>query len=105
MGLAALKFLRWLGLSILAGILIGLGGPSWFRVFSSLSQIFQMLRSLGVGRKPEQAKAQQTAAPPLAEESAKPKDVVDAFRVAAQVHAHATVSGERALLGPDGQPL
>ncbi len=99
------EFLRWLVFTIVAGILIGLGGPFWFRVFSSLSQIFQVLRSFGVGSKPKQAKPEELDAAPAAEESAKPKDVIDAFTVAAHVHSKATVPAKRALLGPDGQTL
>lgn len=105
----AVKFLQWLSLSVLAGILIGLGGPFWFRVFSSLSQIFQLLRSLGIGRGGKAANAQgadaRTQAEPLPEDTAKPTSVVDAFKVAVQVHTNRAGSGQRMVLRPDGQPL
>lgn len=97
-------YLTWFVLTIVAGVLIGLGGPFWFRVFTSLSQLLQMLRAIGVGRaaaeKPAVGAAVQTA-----EESAKPKDVVDAFMVAASVHAHGSAPSERALLGPHGERI
>ncbi|MEQ8654257.1 MAG: hypothetical protein RIC87_17450 [Kiloniellales bacterium] len=92
-------YVFWAFFTALAGILIGLGGPFWFRVFSSLSQVFQVLRSLGVGKKDKQAKPEELDPLPSAEESTKPKDVLDAFMVAAKVHsglaANATGSGRR----------
>lgn len=92
-------YVFWAFFTALAGVLIGLGGPFWFRVFSSLSQVFQVLRSLGVGKKDKQAKPEELDPLPSAEESTKPKDVLDAFMVAAKVHsglaANATGSGRR----------
>lgn len=99
---------RWFVLTALAGFLIGLGGPFWFRVFSSLSQIAQMLRSIGVGaRKMDQdgTASDEAAATTPAEDSAKPKDVIDAFRVAATVAHGGSVPAARAILGPDGRPV
>ena len=99
------EVVRWFLLTALAGFLIGLGGPFWFRVFTGLSQVAQMLRSVGIGtKKAPPATADQPAATP-AEESAKPKDVVDAFRTAATVSHGATISTERVILGPDGRPI
>ena len=104
----AIQFARWVVLAILAGVLIGLGGPFWFRVFSGLSQVFQVMRSLGIGgAKGERAGDadvdKETMPPP--DKSAKPKDVIDAFKVAVQVHAHKPASARRRVLNPDGQPL
>jgi hypothetical protein len=45
----------------------------------------------------------ETMPPP--DKSAKPKDVIDAFKVAVQVHAHKPASARRRVLNPDGQPL
>lgn len=104
-----LEFARWIALAVLAGVLIGLGGPFWFRVFSGLSQVFQVLRSLGVGSggKGENAGEadvdKETMPPP--DKSAQPKDVIDAFKVAVRVHAHRPGVGRRRVLNPDGQPL
>jgi hypothetical protein len=100
-----LGFASWLFMTALAGVLIGLGGPFWFKVFTGLSQVFQMLRDLGI-RKPDEKKEegpQKTAA----EDSAKPKDVLDAFKVAVAVNLGSTVGAlrGRVLLGPNGQPL
>ncbi|WP_372742719.1 hypothetical protein [Neptunomonas sp.] len=79
------EFAVWLLMSSLAGVLIGFGGPFWFKVFSGLSQIFQVMRALTFGgRKP----AKEDLPPPdtIAESSAKPKDVLDAFKVAVAVN-------------------
>ncbi len=84
------ELLRWLLFTILAGVLIGLGGPFWFRVFSSLSQLAQVLRSVGVGGRP--AKPEELVATSEAEASAKPANVLDAFKVAAHVYGGQTVS-------------
>ena len=37
----------WLVNAVLAGILIGLGGPFWFRVYSNISQFVQVLHTFG----------------------------------------------------------
>jgi hypothetical protein len=39
-------FLLWAFQVLLAGFLIGLGGPFWYRVFASLSHVVQVLRSI-----------------------------------------------------------
>jgi hypothetical protein len=99
------NFVSWFLMTILAGVLIGLGGPFWFKVFTGLSQVFEVLRSLGA------AKSAETNQPkpdkiPAAEDSAKPKDVLDAFKVAVAVNLKSTVTPRgRVLLGPSGHPL
>jgi hypothetical protein len=103
-GFSVLKLLRWLLFCLLAGILIGLGSPFWFRVFTSLSQVFQVLRSFGLGSQPQQAKPEELSPASSAEESAKPKDILDAFRVAACVHAYSALSGGRESTVPKGSP-
>lgn len=98
-------WVSWLLMTALAGVLIGLGGPFWFKVFTGLSQVFNMLRSLGVGKSNDKKDdgPQKTAA----EDSAKPKDVLDAFKVAVAVNLGSTVGAlrGRVLLAPNGQPL
>ena len=81
---------RWLLLTIVAGVLIGLGGPFWHRVFSSLSQVAQLLRAVGVSgaRRPDAVAPE--GAKPKGDVSAAPADLLDAFRVAADVHIDAT---------------
>ncbi len=74
---------RWAVLTVTAGVLMGLGGPFWYRVFSSLSQLFQVLRAVGIGSKTQQAKPEEVTAPPEVEDSVKPTSVLDAFLVAA----------------------
>ena len=97
-----LLFLRWVAFCLLSGLLIGLGGPFWFRVFTNLSQLGQILRSVGIGRREKVAEA--NAAPPV-DETVRPRDVADAFRVAAAVHNQSSSDRERVLLAPDGEAL
>lgn len=95
----------WFVMATLAGVLIGLGGPFWFKVFTGLAQVFQVLRALGVGgRKPKEGEEPEPTL--AAEESARPKDVLDAFKVAVAVNLGAAqIRRGRALLNPSGQPL
>ena len=79
------EFLRWVVLSVLAGVLIGLGGPFWFRVFTGLSRAVELLRGLGPGAGPKGGAADTTETPP-AEASERPASVADAFLVAARAH-------------------
>ena len=95
------KAVRWVLLTIVAGILIGLGGPFWFRVFSGLSQVFQVLRAFRGGSQPEQAMPEKVPSTPVAEASAKPKSVLDAFKVAA--NAQAQVIAQRSAQVGRGQ--
>lgn len=50
-----LELLGWVFNALLAGVLIGLGGPFWYGVFTSLSQLTQALKAFGVrkGGNPE----------------------------------------------------
>ncbi|MCP5086892.1 MAG: hypothetical protein GY952_08845 [Rhodobacteraceae bacterium] len=41
--------LRWFFNTLAAGLLIGLGGPFWYRMFTSLSQVTQLIRGVGGG--------------------------------------------------------
>ncbi len=81
---STIDFALWFFMSTLAGVLIGLGGPFWFRVFTSLSQVFQVLKALTPGvRKP----AKDESLPPkkTVEDPVKPESVLDAFQVAVDV--------------------
>ena len=105
------KAVSWVLLTIVAGVLIGLGGPFWFRVFSGLSQVFQVLRAFRGGGEPEQAMPEKLPATPAAEASAKPKSVLDAFKVAANAQAQViaqrsgqTESGHTTSPSADGVP-
>lgn len=95
----AQKITRWVLLTIAAGVLMGLGGPFWFRVFSSLSQVFQLLRAVGVGSKPQQVNPEQIADDAEVEESVKPKSVLDAFLVSAKTHAESLAATDNAAGG------
>lgn len=43
---------------LIAGFLIGLGGPFWYRVFSGLSQLTQLLKRVGGGQPPAETLSQ-----------------------------------------------
>ena len=99
-------FYVWLLMTSLAGVLIGLGGPFWYKVFSGFSQLFQVMRALGLGG--SKSKKEEPSAPPekTAEDSAKPKDVLDAFKIAVAANTTTSpITRGRAVLGPDGNPL
>lgn len=81
---------RWFFMTCLAGVLIGLGGPFWFRVFTSLSQLMQVLRMLGVGGQ-RQVPASDAGKAASVDATAKPHTVVDAFKIAAKVAAEEAV--------------
>lgn len=103
-----LEFLQWFLLCVISGILIGLGGPFWFGVFNSLSQVFQTLGALGIGKKKSKSddddESESKNQVPVVG-SAQPIDVIDAFRVAAEVHTRSAPTNVRLLLGPGGESL
>ena len=92
-------YFRWFFMCLLSGMLIGLGGPFWYRVFSVFSQIVQMMRALGIGRKPEEKDKGEVSTIPAPEDSAKPKSVIDAFKVAASVHWYSPPTPDAASQG------
>jgi len=70
----------WLANALLAGVLIGLGGPFWFRIYSALSQLVQLARVFsGAGREKidENAKDQ-----PASNQAMEKEDIVKIFRTA-----------------------
>ncbi len=81
-----LAFIRWIVLCVVAGVLMGLGGPFWYRAFSNISQVMQMVRALGIGKKVEENSQKTSTSELKPEDSAKPQSVLDAFKVAAAVH-------------------
>lgn len=95
-------FTRWVIMTILAGVLIGLGGPFWFRVFNGLSQVAQLLRAVGVGRKPDTEDKADRPAPEDSAKTAKPESVHEAFEGAAAV-AHAAMAAT-GYSGPAWRP-
>lgn len=72
----------WLISVLLAGLLIGLGGPFWYNMVTSLSRVVQLARAAGLARsaKPKEGEA-ETAEP--AKTTEQPKNPVEAFKVAA----------------------
>jgi hypothetical protein len=72
---------EWFLGTLLAGFLIGLGGPFWFKVYSNLSQVLPALGALGGGSK-ELVSAPAADAPAVQEAEVK-EDIVTTFRIAA----------------------
>ncbi len=96
------RFARWFVSVLLAGVLIGLGGPFWFNAFSSLSAF---VRLLGGPDKQNTPTSKDTAA---ADEKSSvkvpPKTAGETFAAAAGGAAPQLAPG-RLLLTPRGTPL
>jgi len=78
------RMATWLIQVVLTGVLIGLGGPFWFRIYSNLSQFVQVLRSFG-GRSKELVGATGADARPRQPEDreARLNILIDLFKTAA----------------------
>jgi len=93
--------LKWVFAVMLAGLLIGLGGPFWFDTFRKLSSLAGIVRGLET---PEQKAKEQdvsTSDEPEEKSEIKPKFVV-IFETAAKASTFSEVKG-RVLLTPDGK--
>jgi len=71
-------WLEWLTFSLLAGLLIGLGGPFWFDAFGKLSALVDVANALNGATKRTEA-TPSTATPP---EPVAPRTPIEAFRAA-----------------------
>lgn len=100
------KLLNWLLMTVIAGVLIGLGGPFWFRVFSGLSHLAQLLKTLGLSSAQPEAKPEEVTPTKKVIDSAAPENIVDAFKTSAKVHSKAVKPAPkgRAILNGDGTP-
>ena len=101
---SAQRFLRWFLCVLLAGVLIGLGGPFWFDAFTNLAAF---VRLLGGPAKPAQPQATGTSTPTAAaavEPPPKPATPGQAFATAAETAAPKLAPG-RVLLTPSGRRL
>lgn len=87
---------KWLIGVLLAGVLIGLGGPFWFDTFKKLSAITGLARGLQSTVQKAKETAQQAR-----DESDDASELVKIFQTAARAHAMG-VTGGRALLTPEG---
>ncbi|WP_415236886.1 hypothetical protein [Sneathiella sp.] len=96
-------YVRWFFMCVLSGVLIGLGGPFWYRVFTKISQLTTLLKAVGFGARKEVEESKQP--PKTAEEKMRPETVSDAFLTAARNHNIAHKARNRAILGADGTPL
>jgi hypothetical protein len=97
---------------LVAGALIGLGGPFWFDVYRQVASVLQVARGIGFGKSKgantetdtEKARPDMPKPP---EKAHAPPSAVDAFRDA--VDADAVLAraggGGRLLLASDGTPL
>ena len=61
-------FVPWLLGTLLGGVLIGLGGPFWYRVFASLSHLVQVLRSIRGEPRQEGIEKDNTTEQPASQE-------------------------------------
>jgi len=80
------RFLRWLFMCILSGVLIGLGGPFWYEVFGRLSQITRIVRSLGLGGSGKPEKAGNGVSDDSPVDRTISTGPIDSFLAAANVH-------------------
>lgn len=85
----------WLIGTILAGVLIGLGGPFWFQIYQRLSAVASIARSLGVRVSSPASGPSEGAdsAVPNAAEAHKPKSVREAFDDALKAREIAATGG------------
>jgi hypothetical protein len=98
--------INWLVVTFFSGLLIGLGGPFWFNVFSKLSQVLQIARSLRDTFRPKRAAEEKSAEEKAAAtEDVKPKTVFEAFERVRRAETGEAAAGPRRILGPDGTPL
>lgn len=91
-------WLRWLALTLLSGLLIGLGSPFWFNAFTRLSSLLEIGRVLGL-RTRYDAEAGNTREAPVQAASAPPTTPAAAFRAALPL------AMGRLVLAPGGSPL
>jgi len=96
-----LLLLTWAGSVLLAGLLIGLGGPFWFDTFRKLSALTGIVR--GFQAPVQQAKEQQQIRRTKAGDEPEQKvEVVGIFETAAKARALSDLRG-RVLLTPEGK--
>ncbi len=75
------EHLRWLAGVLLGGVLIGLGGPFWLRVFTGLSNLLVTLKPFGGGN-PEIV-TERPDERPATRDALDRREIVDVFKIAA----------------------
>ena len=99
----------WLFGVLLAGALIGLGGPFWFDFYRRLSALTNVARGLRLNASPSapQPESLAAAAPPANPETDhRPKTAIDAFKEAVAARSIVALpAAPRQLLNDDGTPL
>lgn len=69
----------WFLYTLLAGVLIGLGGPFWYKVYASLSRVIGVARSLGAGG---EVIDEKSADQPASRSALTEEDIVTTFEIA-----------------------
>lgn len=94
---------RWLASVLLAGVLIGLGGPFWFNAFTSLSAMVQSLRapSTALGK----AAGEKPAPPPPPTTAETARAAAEHLAASDPITADTSKVRGRILLSPRGTPL
>lgn len=68
----------WIAYTLLAGVMIGLGGPFWYKVYASLSRVIGFARSLGGGEVIDEKSGDQ----PASRRALTEEDIVTTFEIA-----------------------
>lgn len=68
----------WFAYTLLAGALIGLGGPFWYRIYASLGRLIGLARSLGGGEVIDEKAGDQ----PASKKALADEDIVTTFEIA-----------------------
>ena len=74
--------LSWLVNVLIAGALVSMGGPFWYRVFASLSQLASMLRHFGGGGGKEKIEPDDEKEQPASASAQKKEDIATTFLTA-----------------------
>lgn len=73
------SYFGWAAYTLLAGVLIGLGGPFWYRVYAALSRILSVARSVRAGGETIDENA---ADQPASRKALTQEDIVTTFQIA-----------------------
>ena len=103
-----LAFIKWIVTVLISGLLIGLGGPFWFDMYTRLAKVLGLAKAVTniLPKRPEGQVGQgvETSGEPKHDDKTGQENEtpVDAFK---RVSASVVPTGSRAILGPDGEPL
>ncbi|MEO5337738.1 MAG: hypothetical protein H7841_12720 [Magnetospirillum sp. WYHS-4] len=99
---------KWATMTLLAGLLIGLGGPFWYERLLAFSKISRVASALGTVldrfKKPaEEGKDSVNAPPPGGPKAPEPKSVFEAFKAVYDVHHGPIIEGTAAKAAAGGK--